>query len=30
MKHEAAERKEDREGEIFIELGWELKCLTDV
>ena len=30
MKREAAEQKEDREGEIFIESGRELKYLLEV
>jgi len=30
MKREAAERKEDREREVFIESGTDLKYLTEV
>ena len=30
MKHETTERKEDREEEVFIESGRELKYLTEV
>jgi len=30
MKREAAEQKEDREREVFIESGTDLKYLTEV